>query len=116
MTALEIDGTTHPALDCVVFPHNAIAGSGAVILPYGASTKGLVGVGQRDVPTGVANPPPNLPTVIPGKLHGVLIPTMASADLLGNEPVPEVGRLVYDPTLATLRSWDGIRWKLVSFT
>jgi hypothetical protein len=103
-TSLEIDSTSRPALDCVVFPQFADPGSGDMILPYGAENNGLVMLGGRPSPTSLSTPL---------QAHGVMLPVMITSGV-GDIDAAEAGRLIYNKTLKRLQYWDGSVWRQVA--
>ena len=100
--AIEIDGGSPTAQDCVVHPQKIGAGTGTMILPTATSDSGVVVLGNRKLGSN-------------GLARGIFVPPRSNTefDALPDLGSDDVGYLLLDLTNAGLRIWDGSQWLFV---
>lgn len=101
--AVEIDGGTGLAADCLVTAQRIQVGTGEMMLPTGVSDSGLVLLGNRKLGTG-------------GFARGVLFPPHSSSGGIPTLDSSEVGYVLLDTTNKAIRIWDGLNWLTVTAT
>jgi hypothetical protein len=82
-----------------------------MLLPTNVSNNGLVMFGRRspELILEGEDPPPGYQS---GEIRGVALPVLASASVSGLG-ANDAGLILYDPTVPTLRFWDGSTWRQV---
>ncbi len=104
-TAVEVDGGTGLAYDCLVTAQRIQVGTGAMQLPTGVSDSGVVALGNRRLGSS-------------GLARGVFFPPRVNTTGPGGNPIPNLtsedgGYVLFDMTSQTLRLWDGSVWRAV---
>jgi len=102
-TAIEIDGGTALAKDCIMGARRVEFGTGDVVLPTSASDSGLAVLGNRKLGTG-------------GLARGMFVPPRlnTAGNPLPNLTGDDAGYVLFDTTNNLLQLWNGTNWRSIA--